>query len=539
MVGGGIASLVAAVHLILEADVPAKNIHILEATKKPGGALNAVNDGSTGYSIRGARKLNFTYHCLYDTLAKVPSGSDGRTILQEISSFNKYFNSHGHNKIPNPARLVGSLDTGPEIVDASRLNLEEGDKVRLLELIMQNVQEKDEPDKEIQRYFEPPFFESIFWDMWSSMYSFQPWHSLKEFRRYLHRFLHEFPKLHNFAGVERTPMNDFESVILPIEKYLKELGVQFKYGVVVKKVIFDDRSGDDICVSGLKFLETYENQDHTISIRPQDICLITLGGVMSGCLSGSNEKAPPQMRSQTEVDKDPGPAWKFWIGLADPTQNRHAEAFGRPQNFFSRISKSSWLSFTITLRDTDFMKRLGEWTRTERDSYPLITFRDSPWLISFTVPNQPYFRGQAQDKVIIWGYGLYPDQDGVYVRKPMTQCCGREIFAELLGHIQFPLHPFLEQSTTIPVFMPFVGSPFLTRNRGDRPKVVPERSTNLGLMGQFVEIDRDVTFTMEYSARSAQTAVFTLMGLDRKPHTVFRGDHSVQVLGEALKAIMS
>ncbi|KAJ2903092.1 hypothetical protein MKZ38_010430 [Zalerion maritima] len=537
LIGGGIASLVATVHLIHDAEVPAKQVHIIEAANKAGGAMSSVNSAEKGYSIRGTRKLNFTYHCLYDTLSKVPSGKDGRTILQEINSFNKYFNSPSHHKSTggNPIRLVAATDSGPRIVDATKLNLEGGDKVKLLELLLK--EESDIGDEEIQHCFSPRFCESLFWDLWCTMYGFQPWHSAKEFRRYLHRFLHEFPNLQNMAGVERTPMNDFESVILPLEKYLVDLGVDFRYGITVESLEFNKESGDEICVSKLN-TKVAGTTNAAIDVRPQDIVLTTLGSMVSDCKVGSNVEQPPPMPKQAEITENLSLVWKLWTDLANPELNRHAAAFGDPANFYSRVANSNWLCFTVTLKNTDFMKRLGDWAGGQRDSYPLVTFRDSPWLVSITIPNQPYFLGQPKETVVLWGYGLFPDQDGTYAKKPMTKCSGQDIFKEVLGHLGFPTSPILDRSITIPVFMPFIGSPFVTRKEGDRPQVVPEKSVNLGLMGQFVEMERDVTFTMEYSARSAQTAVYALMGLDKAPHQVYRGDHSVKVLGEALKAIM-
>ena len=61
-------------------------------------------------------------------------------------------------------------------------------------------------------------------------FAFQPWHSAVEFHRYLHRFIQEFPRINSLAGVDRTPYNQYDSVILPIERYLKAQGVQFRYG---------------------------------------------------------------------------------------------------------------------------------------------------------------------------------------------------------------------------------------------------------------------------------------------------------------------
>ena len=51
---------------------------------------------------------------------------------------------------------------------------------------------------------------------------------------------------------------------------------------------------------------------------------------------------------------------------------------------------------------------------------------------------------------------------------------------------------------------------FMPRAKGDRPQIVPEGCTNLGLIGQFVETNNDVVFTVETSVRSARVAVYTL-----------------------------
>ena len=84
--------------------------------------------------------------------------------------------------------------------------------------------------------------------------------------------------------------------------------------------------------------------------------------------------------------------------------------------------------------------------------------------------------------------------------------------------------------------MPFITSQFLPRSRGDRPQVVPERSKNLAYIGQFCELPDDVVFTVEYSIRSAQTAVYSLLGLHRIPPRVYKGQYDPRVL---LKAFLT
>jgi oleate hydratase len=77
----------------------------------------------------------------------------------------------------------------------------------------------------------------------------------------------------------------------------------------------------------------------------------------------------------------------------------------------------------------------------------------------------------------------------------------------------------------------------MPRVAGDRPQPLPEGWPNLGLIGQYVELPEDVVFTVEYSIRSAQVAVYGLLGLDRAPPPVYRGAHDPRVLYKAFRAL--
>jgi oleate hydratase len=85
--------------------------------------------------------------------------------------------------------------------------------------------------------------------------------------------------------------------------------------------------------------------------------------------------------------------------------------------------------------------------------------------------------------------------------------------------------------------MPFITSQFLQRAKGDRPLVVPAGSKNLAFLGQFCEMVDDVVFTVEYSIRSAQIAVYSLLGLKRTPPAVYKGSHDLRILFTAFMAL--
>jgi oleate hydratase len=77
----------------------------------------------------------------------------------------------------------------------------------------------------------------------------------------------------------------------------------------------------------------------------------------------------------------------------------------------------------------------------------------------------------------------------------------------------------------------------LARDKGDRPQIVPKGSRNLAFIGQFCEMPDDVVFTVEYSIRSAQTAVYALLDINRDPPAVYKGEADPRVIYKAFMAL--
>jgi oleate hydratase len=115
----------------------------------------------------------------------------------------------------------------------------------------------------------------------------------------------------------------------------------------------------------------------------------------------------------------------------------------------------------------------------------------------------------------------------------MAECHGAEILRELCGHLRFDPET-VESANCIPCRMPYITSMFMPRVRSDRPLPVPGCSKNLAFISQFVEIADDTVFTVEYSVRAAQMAVYELLGIDRKIPSVTPHDKSVHAQFEAL-----
>ncbi len=85
--------------------------------------------------------------------------------------------------------------------------------------------------------------------------------------------------------------------------------------------------------------------------------------------------------------------------------------------------------------------------------------------------------------------------------------------------------------------IPYTTSQFAPRKKGDRPNVIPKNTKNLAFIGQFCEQKDDIVFTDEYSIRSAQKSVFSLLQLNKKVSPLYKGHHHLKVLYTMIKTI--
>lgn len=340
-------------------------------------------------------------------------------------------------------------------------------------------------------------------------FALERWHSAVEFRRSLRKHLADIQHLNNVNTIDRTQYTVYESIVLPIITYLKNEGVDFRFHATVTDLRMNT-DGEPTTVSGIVLLEGEE----LIEVNQADIVMVTLGSTNSGLQLGTNLE-PPHLSPEPENFIDG--SWSLWLKLS---QKSHK--FGDPLNFNSHVSQSRLETFTTTLRSPQFVQYYEKLTHDTPGSAALLSLADSNWSLSISVPHQPICSNQPPDVHVIWGYGLNPEKNGNFVTKSMFQCTGKEIMTELLSHLNFPVESLLQTANTIPLLMPLATSPLLPRVHRDRPEVIPPQTTNLALVGQFAEIPDDTTFSMEYSVRGAQTAVYKLMGLTKKPPKVRR-----------------
>ena len=185
------------------------------------------------------------------------------------------------------------------------------------------------------------------------------------------------------------------------------------------------------------------------------------------------------------------------------------------------------------MKNPTFFDEMNRFSGNEPGTGGLVTFKDSNWLMSIVLAYQPHFINQPADVQVFWGYALFPDRVGNFVAKPTAECNGAEILQELCGHLRFDLDT-VQSAICIPCRMPYITSMFMPRAARDRPLPVPKGSKNFAFVSQFVEIADDVVFTVEYSVRAAQMAVYELLGVERMVPAITPHDKSLRAQFEAL-----
>ncbi|KAJ6028037.1 hypothetical protein N7540_003613 [Penicillium herquei] len=510
IIGSGIASLAAAVHLV-KARVPACQIHILDIHKGSGGSLEEITgSASDGYVLHAGAQPSFHEDCVEELLAMTPSVDDPeKSVLDTINNIDMDQKLAYKSKIWAVRNEEGKLR-----LDAHRMQIGSKLRMELIKFLLER--EKAIDSRKIIDAFDESFFQTEFWLLWSNAFLLQPWHSATEFRRILTKYL---PKLQidKALELERTRFSLYETLILPITKHLKHEGVDFRFNAMVT----DLKSYPDSDPTTISEIMLTENgKDELVTVDPSDIIIMTLGSISTGLQTGSNEEPPKA--TLAESLKDGG--WSLWDKLS-----KQSPKFGNPSNFSSRVDETKIETFTVTFRESSFMKYYSQLVKENPTRGSQLGIIGSPWGLNISVPHQPIFETQPDLVDVVWGYGLHPEKKGKYVQKPMEHCSGAEILYEVLSYLKFPMEELLSSAITIPCMVPLGTAMLLTRELRDRPNVIPHDTTNVAFIGQYVEIPDDTTFSVEYSVRGAKTAVSKLMGLPQEsPQT--GGNNLLEVL---------
>jgi oleate hydratase len=516
IVGSGLAGLAGAAFLIRDGQMPGNRITILEQQQLPGGALDGIKDPNKGFVIRGGREMEEHFECLWDLYRSIPSLEiEGASVLDEFYWLDK--------DDPNSSLQRATVKRGEDAHTDGLFTLSEQAQKEIVKLFLATREEME--NKRINEVFGKEFLDSNFWLYWRTMFAFEEWHSALEMKRYLHRFVHQIKGMPDFSTLKFTRYNQYESLVLPLVKWLQEHGVVFEYGTEVTDVDFDIAPGRK---QATRIHWRRDGGEGGVDLGPDDLVFMTIGSLTENSDNGDHH-------TPAKLNEGPAPAWDLWrrIAAKDP-------AFGRPDVFGSHIPETKWESATVTTLDERIPKYIQKIAK--RDPFSgkvvtggIVTAKDSSWLLSWTVNRQPHFKEQPKDQIVVWVYALFVEQPGDYVKKPMQDCSGEEITQEWLYHLGVPAEDIPELAATgaitVPVMMPYVTAFFMPRQAGDRPDVVPEGAVNFAFIGQFAESrERDCIFTTEYSVRTPMEAVYTLLDVERGVPEVFNSTYDIRTL---------
>ncbi len=517
IIGTGLAALSAACYLVRDGQMKGEHIHIFEKDPIPGGACDGFEYPGVGYVMRGGREMDNHFEVMWDLFRSIPSiETEGVSVLDEYYWLNK--------EDPNYSLCRATVNCGEDAHTDKKFAVSDKAQMEIMKLFF--TPDEDLYDKRIDEFFDDEVFDSNFWLYWRTMFAFENWHSALEMKRYIKRYIHHIGGLPDFTALRFTKYNQYESMILPMVKYLEKAGVAFHYNSRVVNVEFHvepDRK------QATRIEIVTEGETRYVDLTEDDLVFITNGGCVENSAMGSQNTPAPY-----DPEIKPGGGWDMWRRIAAQSPD-----FGNPDKFCYDSELCNWMSATVETLDQRIIPYIKNICK--RDPFTgkvvtggIVTVKDSSWLLSWTINRQPQFRTQPKDHCLVWVYALFNDRPGDYIKKPMRDCTGKEICMEWLYHIGVPENQIEElaenSANTVPVMMPYIDAFFMPRNDTDRPKVVPDGAVNFAFIGQFAETARDTIFTTEYSMRTGMEAVYTLLDVNRGVPEVWGSTYDVRDL---------
>lgn len=526
IVGTGLAGLSTAGFLVKDAKMDPTHITFIEKDDIAGGALDGKVMTDLGYVARGGREMGHHFEVLWDLFSVIPSREDPE---MSILDYLYYTNLDD----PNFSNCRVTKNCGKRY-DNGKFNLSKDVIEEIIRLIL--TLDNKLQDVSVEEILSKDFLESDFWTYYRTMFAFENWHSALELKLYINRFIHHVGGLPNLSALQFTRFDQYESIVVPMINWLKDLGVKTQYNTEVCDIEFDLKDDKKVATK-IVASDSKTGEDKSISLTENDLLFVTTGSLVEASSYGDNDTAP-----SLEINEDE--AFKLWKNIS-----KKSDEFGKPEVFASDIEKTNWESATVTVKSkeiADYIEKI-----TKRDPYTgkvvtggIITALDSKWLMSWTINRQGQYIDQPKDEIEVWVYALFTDVEGDYVRKKMRDCTGEEIAKEWLYQIGVKpteIERLVKETSTIPVFMPYITAQFMPRSFGDRPYVVPKNAVNFAFLGQFVETldnpGRDTVFTTEFSGRCAMEAVYVLTGVEKKVPEVFASRYDVRYMLDAASVL--
>ena len=522
IIGTGLAGLTAAFYLVRDGQMKGEHVHLLEKLDLAGGSCDGRKDVTKGFYMRGGREMDNHFEVMWDVFRDVPS-----IETPNVSVLDEYYWLNKHD--PNYSLCRATTDCGKDAHTDKQFKLDKASALALSKLFM--TPEDQLEDKKISDVLPDSFWNTNFWLYWQTMFAFQRWSSALEMKRYLCRYVHHIDGLPDFSALRFTKYNQYESMILPLVKYLEAHGVTVEYGVDVKNVVIQ-QTGDKKVAKQIVYVK--DGKQQTIDLIEDDLVFVTNGCCTDTSCYGDQTHAPDLSNIRNGV----GESWDLWKNIAKQAKNGE---FGNPDAFCSDYEATNWMSATVATSNEEIIKYIMNVCKRDPRSGKvttggIVTVKDSTdnWYLSWTINRQPQFKAQDKNTVLVWVYSLNTNRPGNYVKKAMRNCTGEEVCREWLYHLGVPTNKInalaKDACNTTTCFMPYINAFFQPRKNSDRPLVVPQGAVNFAFIGQFAETPRDTIFTTEYSMRTGMEAVYTLLNVDRGVPEVWGSCYDVREL---------
>ena len=309
IIGSGLAALTAACYLVRDGQMKGEHVHVFEKNALAGGACDGYKY-DIGYVMRGGREMDNHFEVMWDLLHSIPSlETEGASVLDEYYWLNK--------EDPNFSLCRATVNRGEDAHTDGKFGLSDKGAMEIMKLFF--TPDEQLQDKKITDFFDDEVLNTNFWMYWRTMFAFENWHSALEMKLYLKRYIHHIGGLPDFTALRFTRYNQYESIILPMVRYLESFGVQFHYNTKVTDVKFDIQKGRKLASS-----VTVEHAGETsnIDLTENDLLFITNGGCVESCTVGAQNKA-----TGFDPTIQPGNGWDLWkkIAAQDPS-------FGHPES---------------------------------------------------------------------------------------------------------------------------------------------------------------------------------------------------------------
>ena len=300
IIGTGLAGLTAAFYLVRDGQMKGEHIHLLEKLDLAGGSCDGRKDVTKGFYMRGGREMDNHFEIMWDVYRDVPSiETEGVSVLDEYYWLNK--------KDPNYSLCRATVNRGQDAHTDGKFELDKESAMDLTKLFM--IPEEQLEDKKISEIFNKNFWKTNFWLYWQTMFAFQRWSSALEMKRYLQRYVHHIDGLPDFSALRFTKYNQYESMILPLVKYLEAHGVKIEYGIDVKNVVIENVGGKKIA----KKIEYIKDDNYgSIDLLETDLVFITNGCCTDTSCYGDQTHAP----DLSEIRNGYGESWDMWKNIA-------------------------------------------------------------------------------------------------------------------------------------------------------------------------------------------------------------------------------